>query len=126
MILWKLKRKIHVSRLITIACAGIFVGVFAAQYINIQYISSLACLITSLILILIVILRRYIYLMPFIIIGGVLLGLWRGSVSQDELVTMKPLYGQSVVISGLAKYDVDTGTSDQIIIRLGNLSIGKN
>lgn len=123
--LWKLKRKIHISWLIAIVCAAIFVGVFGAQYLKFEYFSSFACLLSAIVLAVVVLWRRYIYLIPFIIVGGTMLGLWRGSVSQNELSIMKPLYGKSVVVAGRVKEDVDIGTSDQIIIRLDDLHIGQ-
>lgn len=121
---WKLKRKIHVSWLITVAGVGVLIGVFIAQYMHFWYFSTWACLVVSFLLILVAVLRRYVYLIPIIAVGGVLFGLWRGSISQNELTVMKPLYGQQVIISGVVQDDVDMGVSDQIIIRLGNIMIG--
>lgn len=68
--------------------------------------------------------RRYLYLIPILITGGILLGLLRGSISQDELEQFKPLYGKFISIVGAVKDDVDTGSSDQIVIRLDNLVMG--
>ena len=67
--------------------------------------------------------RKNIYLIPLITIGGLLFGLWRGSISSNELVQYKPLYKNIVSVIGIVKDDVDTGTSSQIIIRLSNLTI---
>jgi len=121
---WLLKRKLHTSWLIAITCLAIFIGVFAAQYINNSYSSSVFTVLISVLLIGVSLWRKYLYLIPFLIVGGLLFGLFRGSVSQDELVQFKPLYGNMILIQGAVKDDVDTGTSGQIVIRLDSLQMG--
>lgn len=115
-----LKRKVHTSWLIAIMCFAIFIGVYLAQYLN-NFYSSFLCLMISIILISISLWRRYMYLIPILIIGGVLAGLWRGSISQTELDQFKPFYGHVITIEGAVRDDVDTGTSNKLIIRLDNL-----
>lgn len=122
---WVLKRKVHTSWLITILCAGIFIGVFLAQYVKCQCFSSLICLGIVIPLIAVALWRKYIYLIPFLVVGGVMFGLWRGSISQNDLLQYKPLYGKVISIEGIVKDDADTGTSDQIIIRLDGIIINK-
>jgi len=120
---WLLKRKIHISWLIATGCAGIFIGVFSAQYISNSFISSTVGLTIAIIFIAMALWRKYVYLIPFLIIGGVLFGLWRGSISQAELSQFKPLYGKAISLEGTVKDDVDTGASDQLVIRLDSLII---
>ena len=120
---WALKRRIHVSWLIAIACSGFFVGVFTAQYLNIYILSSFVFLLISVMLIGLSIFGRHVYLMPVLIIGSVLLGLWRGTVSTVDLAQFKPMYGYQISVTGMVKDDVDSGTSDQIVIRLDDLII---
>ena len=120
---WLLIRKLHVSWLIAIGCFAVFVGVFFAQYIRCYFLSSIFCLIIAFIFISISLWRKYIYLIPFLIIGGALLGFWRGSVLQIELNQFKPLYGKTISIDGSVKDDVDNGASGQLIVRLDNLNM---
>jgi len=120
---WLLKRKPHISWLIALMCSGIFVGVFIAQYIQYYLITPTISLIIAIIFIGVVLWRRYTYLIPILIIGGVLFGLWRGSLSQQELAQFKPLYGKIVTVEGSVKDDVETGASDQIVIRLDSLVV---
>ena len=120
---WVLKKKLYISWLITILCGAIFIGIFLAQYIKNFYFSSVSCLIVAVFLVAIVLWKKCIYLIPLLIIGGVLFGLWRGSISQNELTLFQPFYNRVVSIQGTVKDDVDTGTSDQIIIRLDGLII---
>ena len=117
---WLLKRKLHISWLIAIMCFSIFIGVFLAQYNDTLLLSP----IIAVIFISISLWRRYLYLIPFLVIGGTIFGLWRGSISQGELAQFKPLYGKFISIEGSVKDDVDIGSSDQIVIRLDNLVMG--
>ncbi len=75
----------------------------------------------------IVLWKKRIYLIPFIIIGGLLVGLWRGSIVCDELKLFKPLYGSTIMLQGVTADDVDTGASGLSVIRLNKLVInGEN
>ncbi len=121
---WRvLKRKIHISWLIAICCIGIFIGIFVANYITYTFISSTSCLLIAILSITIAIWRKYIYLIPFLIVGSLLFGLWRGSISQNELSQYKPFYKTLISIDGTIKDDIDVGNSNQIIVRLNSLAI---
>lgn len=122
---WMFKRKLHISWLITIVCMSIFVGIFLAKYISSALFSSVSFIIVSTLLVMISITRRYLYLIPISIIGGVMFGLWRGSLSQNQLTLFIPLYGNHINITGSVKDDVDTSSSNQIIIRLDSLKINE-
>jgi competence protein ComEC len=120
---WVLKRKIHISWLVAIGCTGIFIGIFYAKYFTFYFVESIPCLSVAIILITIVLWRRNIYFIPLFILGCLLFGLWRGSLSQGELAQYQPLYTNLVYVSGTVKDDIDTGTSGQIIVRLNSLTI---
>lgn len=121
---WVLRRKIHISWLIALVCAGLFIGVFLAKYISSSYFSLIVCLIISICLMVIGFWRKYIYLLPILLIAGILFGLWRGSISQVELFKYKSLYGKIVSLEGRVKDDADTGSSGQISVRLDRLKYG--
>jgi competence protein ComEC len=124
MTIWFFKRKIHISWLVAITCIGIFIGIFLAKFNLFSSASSILILFIGLILISIVFWRKYLYLIPILLIGGILFGLWRGSISQIELTQYKPLYGKSISIKGNVKEDIDIGSAGQIIIRLNNIQMG--
>lgn len=67
--------------------------------------------------------RRYVYLVPLLIVGGALIGLWRGSVQKIELSDIQEFYGSSVTIVGNVREDVDTNGSGQLVVRLNSLKI---
>lgn len=118
---WVLKRKIHPSWLIAYLCAGLFGGICLARYINFTYFSSTESLVVSFLVIVIIFWRRYIYLVPIIILAGVSIGLWRGSISQNELTQFRSLYEKNISVEGMVRDDIDTGSSGQIVIRLDNI-----
>lgn len=53
-----------------------------------------------------------------------IIGLWRGSVNNNELSSVRGLYGMSGLVSGKVLDDVDSDVSGQSVVRLGELSIG--
>lgn len=120
---WAVKRKSHVSWLIAVGCLGVFVGTYFAKYVKWPYISTWPFLLISLVLMLVVILNRCRYLIPILVVGSVVFGLWRGSIAQNNLDEYKVYYGKSISISGTVKNDVDIGSSGQITIQLKNISI---
>lgn len=118
---WVLKRKIHSSWLVALICANIFFGVLAARYYQLP---SIQILFISVILLSVVFWRKYVYLLPLAIVGGLLIGLWRGSISQAELIEYRQLFGKEIIIYGKVKDDIDIGSAGQIVIRLSNIKIG--
>ena len=113
------------SWLIAIVCAGFVAGVFVAQYVSCFFFTTLPCLIVSFILIFMVLWRRHLYLIVILVFGGMLFGLWRGSLLQTDLAQFKPLYGKTVQFEGVVKDDIDVDASGMGVIRLGNLRLGQ-
>ncbi|MFZ2125343.1 MAG: ComEC/Rec2 family competence protein [Candidatus Saccharimonadales bacterium] len=118
---WVFKRRLHISWLITLACIGVFIGVVLARYFG-DYCMSYVWLLLSIALIIVGFGGRYLYLLPIIIIGSVLFGLWRGSIMINNLEAYELLYGKNVTLQGSVKDDVD-GTPEKLVIRLDNLVI---
>lgn len=56
-------------------------------------------------------------------IGGLLIGLWRGSLDQDGLSAYDNLVGQTVIVSGTIDEDIDTNQRDQLVLRIRDLSV---
>lgn len=120
---WVLKRKVHSSWLIAVLCAAIFLGILFARYVKLASASQMACLIIAITFVIIVFRRRHIYLIPILIVSGLLFGLLRGSLLQNDLTRYERLYGKAIVVQGSVKDDVDTGSSGMAVIRLGDISI---
>lgn len=119
---WVLNRRPHVSWLIAILCFGLLVGVFLARFVEPILFSSIVWCIAGVVLIALVLWRRYVYLIPLLVIGGMIIGLWRGSTQNIELQAMQQIYGKNI-ISGVVSDDVDSDASGNLVIRLGTLSV---
>lgn len=121
---WAFKRKVHPSWLVAVTCVGVSAGVFLARYVGVTGSESTICLVVSLIIIIVSMSLKYRYLIPLLILGGILLGLWRGSLFTVKMASFESLYGGTVYVNGVVKDDVDTGSSGQIVIRLDDIKIG--
>jgi competence protein ComEC len=115
---WQLRRRIHVSWLIAILSAAIVCGVVLAPHINSILFSSLAWIISGLLLAFVALWRQRLYVIPVIIIAGLLIGLWRGSATQVQLAPYHRLIGHSATVTGSVTEDVDIGKNNELIIRL--------
>lgn len=123
---WRLRRKLHISWLVAITSAAIVVGVFSVQYINQSLFASWAWLLTGTGLVLTVFWKRQISLIPLVIVGGLLIGVWRGSIEQSKLGVYEKVYGAQVMLSGKVTDDVDIGKSGEVIVRLGDITINQH
>lgn len=120
--LFRLKKQLHVSWLIAVISMAIIIGVVVAQWWRdfgypVWFLVGAGLLFVGL-------WRRTIYLIPLLVVGGMLIGLWRGSVLQSELVVYQQLYGQSVAINGKVSEDADSGKNGGLVLRLDDLRIG--
>ncbi len=120
---WYIKRRIHTSWLIAYMSLAVCCGVVLVKYIDQTFFSPIAWLLVSVILIVFVLWKRYVYLLPVLIIVGVVLGLWRGSIEQAQLVIYKQLYGRALTISGSVSEDADVGKNGELILRLDHVRV---
>lgn len=119
--LWQFTRDMHVSWLIAVASGSIVVGVALVPQVGQVWFGSFVWLLVGLALIVIVCWQRAVYLIPLIIIGGLLVGLWRGSIADKELWAYEKLHGHSMTISGSVTDDADKGKSGEQLLRLGEI-----
>lgn len=120
---WVFNLRFHISTLIAVLSVAFVAGVAVTQYVVLDNFSGIAWLLTGFIAMTISFWNRRLYTIPLIIVGGCLIGFWRGSAHFDGLSQLKSLTGKSIVISGVVSEDVDTDTAGQSIIRLKELSI---
>ena len=118
---WMLKKRLHVSWLIAAMSAAIVVGVMSAQWL-VGWSSVVWCFV-AIGLAVIGFWRRAVYLVPLVVIAGLLLGLWRGSIDQNLLAVYEKLYGAAVVVSGKVTDDPDVGKSGETLLRLNDVTI---
>jgi competence protein ComEC len=120
---WVLKKRVHVSWIITIYCFSMAVGVYLSQFNN-QFF-SICFLIISAVLLIIACYKNIIALILIAIIGGLLLGLWRGSLAKIESYKYNEYIGQKVEIIGTLKIDPDISESGKSSIQLKTSHVNK-
>ena len=112
---WVLKRKIHISWLIAISCLCFSLGVY---FSSLYTLSDLSILLIGLMLLSIGMHSKKIVFLIFVIIGSLLIGVYRGSVSAIEIYNAKEYYGKIIQIEGVIIDDVDINNSGKSIIML--------
>src|SRR3546814_772807 len=117
-----LLRRVHTSWLIAFMCVGIFVGVVASAVITPGWFNTVIWLLTGTALCLTALWQRYTYLVIVAVIGGGLIGLWRGSVEQSALHAYDMLYGKSVTLVGTISDDADVDKRGNTVLRLKNVA----
>lgn len=117
------KRRVHVSCLIAYASGACIVGVLLAKYIDQTFFASLSWGLLASFVIVAVLWKRRIYLVPALLISAGLLGLWRGSIEQVQLVPYERLYGSTIVLSGTVSEDADLGKGGGLTLRLTDIRV---
>ncbi len=120
---WLLKRQIHTSWLIAAASLAFVIGAVIVQYIDQTFFASLAWLLIGTAFLLFTLWRRYVYLVPLLLCGGLLMGFWRGSTERVQLAVYEKLYNAGVVLRGNVSEDADIGKSGELVLRLDKLEI---
>lgn len=123
---WMLRRKFHVSWLIAIGCASLVVGVFWAQFLTYPVLGSISWLLIGITLTIFACFRQQIGYIFLAIIGGCLIGLWRGTVEQANLAVYQKIYGSNVILRGQVSEDISAGKRGDVILRLGNNEINQH
>lgn len=113
-----LLRRVYASWLIASVCVGIFCGVALAPAVAPGWFDSVAWLLTGTALCLTVLWQRYAYLVIIALAGGVIIGLWRGSVEQSALRAYNQFYGKPVIFTGTVSDDPEIDKRGNTVIRL--------
>jgi competence protein ComEC len=121
--LWQVTRKIHSSWLIASLSVGIVVGTALVPIISQTLFSSWVWLAVGLVLCGLVLWQRLIYLLPLIVMAGLLVGLWRGSILQSDLEIYQKIIGHQVQLGGVISDDPDSGKHGEVLLRLTHVTI---
>ena len=121
--MWRLQRRVHASWFVAVASGGIVTGTAFAAYIEQSMFSTVAWLLVGVSLAGIVLWQRFIYLLPLMMLAGLVIGLWRGSIVQSELVVYDHLIDTLVTVTGRVSDDPDIGKQDETVLRLNELII---
>lgn len=123
---WVLRRRPHISWLITILGVAFIIGIICAKYAPQAQFASTIWLLVGSICIITGLQYRYLYLIPGLVIGALLVGLWRGSAQVISLSQISQLYDTKTTLVGNVREDVDSDKSGQLIIRLDQLQTSMN
>lgn len=115
---------LHVSWLIAIGCIAIFAGIVLARFVPLGAFTSIAWLLTGSALVLWACLRQQRWVVILVIVGGLLIGLWRGTLVQTGLETSKSVIGKTLTISGIVDDDTDIDRHGNTVARLKNVHLG--
>jgi competence protein ComEC len=115
---WALKQKVHTSWLLAIAAVGIVVGVWAASHVTQGWFAPFVWCVCGGVLLVISFLYRFAAVIPLCVIGGLFIGLWRGSVDQEKLRAYEPLFGATVRLKGVVAEDADQTANGQMVVRM--------
>lgn len=113
----------HTSWLIASASLAFVAGAILVQYIDRTFFASVAWLFVGCTVLSFVLWRRYVYLIPLLILGSLVIGLWRGSIEQVQLSVYKNVYGSAVTLTGKVGEDADIGKGGELVLRLDTLRI---
>ncbi|MBI3889111.1 ComEC/Rec2 family competence protein [Candidatus Saccharibacteria bacterium] len=111
--------RVHVSWIIAIFSLSFVIGVCMAQWV--LGWGSIVWFFVSVGMIGVVVWRKNRYLIPFMVVAGMMMGLWRGSIDQYALTIYKKLYDHSITVSGTVTDDIDIGKNGEVVARLGGL-----
>lgn len=57
-------------------------------------------------------------------VAGAIIGLWRGSIDQNDIARFAAVYGKRMTVTGTVKDDVELNGRGQTVMRLNNLRVG--
>lgn len=103
------------------ACVGIVGGVALAR--EASFFMSLGWLLAGVGMILTAVFGGRGWLVAVVVCGGMLVGLWRGSLVQADLVMYESVIGTTRTVEGVVSEDVDTNDRGQAVLRLHNIRI---
>lgn len=112
-----MKKPVHSSWRIALLCVGISLGVFAAPYLGAMFVHT-AWGLVAIILGGLGMWQGRVYMLPCLLLAGVLLGLWRSSLALAELAPYANLTGHIAVVEGVVEEDPAIDKKHMMILRL--------
>ncbi len=116
-------RKLHISWLVGVWCLGIVVGAISVIRLPYGMFSGPVWLLLGCLLIIPLLKERLVWMVVLMLVSGIFIGLWRGSLGQIGLDDYEALIGNQVEISGRIIEDPDIDKHDQTVLRLTDLVV---
>jgi len=97
--------------------------VTTAGHVSLPAFDSIAWLMSGCALALLGLVRMKVWVIPLVILGGCIIGVWRASISQAAMVAYQPLISSDVRIEGTVKEDADIDKSGNTVLRLNDIML---
>jgi len=110
--------------MIALVCLGVTIGIIAVQHIPSSLFYSIVWLLCGLAVMSVCLWKAYVWSIPLVILAGVSVGLWRGSIDRAELGVYKELIGITMTVDGRVSEDVDLNARGESVLRLSTVRIG--
>ncbi|HET9411252.1 MAG TPA: ComEC/Rec2 family competence protein, partial [Candidatus Saccharimonadales bacterium] len=121
---WFLKRPVHISWQIALLAGGIVVGVIASQTTG--WFASVVWLFVGSGLAAVGMWRGKIYALPFLLCGGIILGLWRGGIVQVNLAPYANIEGATVEILGTVSDDPEVDKHGMLALHVAAKKVNEH
>ena len=119
---WPLRR-VHISWIIAGLSLGITVAIIASPHlVNGAFLGN-AWLAIGLVLLVPIFRKPKNWMMTLAILGGFIIGAWRGDMGKSGLSDYKKLIGHNVVLDGKISEDPDIDKSGKTVLRLVDISV---
>lgn len=113
-----LRKPLHISWMIALSCLGIVIGVIFAPILEWGWITGVSWLVIGITFVtLACVSQRFVWII-IALLGGLMIGLWRGTTADSAYVIYEPLIGNTVAITGIVSEDSDTDKNGNVVIRL--------
>ncbi len=120
---WRYLR-LHTAWLVAAVCLGAVIGLIAAPAapIKIALPIGLSCVA---VLLFVGFTKKKVYSILPLLIAGAIIGLLRGDSYQNQLAPYAVIIGQTTTVQGTVKDDSDVGKRGEMVLRLGDISVGE-
>jgi len=120
------KKRLHVSWLLAAASGAVLAGVWAAGQVSLAAFAPLAWLLTGTALVLLgTTAQKWVMIVP-VLVGGFLIGAWRGQIEQSALTAYQSLHGKTLTLQGTVSDDADVDARGNRTLRLRNIHFGQH
>lgn len=113
-----LRKRVHSSWHIAAASVGVVFGVWLAALLPIGMFASIAWVLTGIGLVATGVWRTSTAAVVLSLVGGMCIGMWRGSIVLDSETNVKQYVEQKVTLTGIVSEDTEINKNDQLVIRL--------
>lgn len=120
-----LKRRVHISWLIALASLCFVIGVCLASIVRWPLFAEWWMLVIAALVGGFALWRQRLAFIPLVIIGGVVFGLWRGSLLTQDLRAYQTFYGQQVKVSGFVRDDPVLNQSGLLNLEISRVAVGE-